>query len=176
MGASDTLVSVTTPAFDIAGLELFLPLMTGGRLVLADAWDVIDGAALADLLSRSAATMMQATPATWRLLAEEGWRAPEGFAMLCGGEALDLALAARLLEGEGRLWNLYGPTETTIWSACAEITAADLDRRLIPLGRPITNTTLHVLDASDRDCRPGRPESCTSAGSASAPAISTAPT
>ena len=157
MGASDTLVSVTTPAFDIAGLELFLPLMTGGRLVLADAWDVIDGAALADLLSRSAATMMQATPATWRLLAEEGWRAPEGFAMLCGGEALDLALAARLLEGEGRLWNLYGPTETTIWSACAEITAADLARRLIPLGRPIANTTLHVLDASGRDCPPGAP-------------------
>ncbi|SFH83729.1 non-ribosomal peptide synthetase [Albimonas pacifica] len=155
MGASDTLVSVTTPAFDIAGLELFLPLMTGGRLVLADAWDVIDGAALRDLLARSAATMMQATPATWRLLAEEGWRAPEGFAMLCGGEALDLALAARLLEGEGRLWNLYGPTETTIWSACAEVTPADLARRLIPLGRPIANTTLHVLDASGRDCPPG---------------------
>jgi len=157
MTEADTLVAVTTPAFDIAGLELFLPLLTGGTLVLADAMDVVDGRALARLIERHEATMMQATPATWRLLAEEGWRAPKGFRMLSGGEALDPALAARLLEGGGRLWNLYGPTETTIWSAATEITAADCARGVIPLGAPIANTTLHVLDPAGRLCPPGVP-------------------
>ncbi len=155
MGPEDTLLAVTTPAFDIAALELFLPLLTGGRLVAAEADAVIDDRALAWLIEAEGATLMQATPATWRMLAEGGWRAPEGFRMLCGGEALDVALAARLLEGGGRLWNLYGPTETTIWSACAEIAAADLARGIIPLGAPVANTVLHVLDDAGRPCPPG---------------------
>ncbi|WP_050526981.1 non-ribosomal peptide synthetase [Pseudorhodobacter aquimaris] len=155
MTAQDCLVSVTTPAFDIAGLELFLPLLSGGTLVIADAFDVIDGLALSRLLERVDATMMQATPSSWRLLVEEGWQAPAGFKMLCGGEALDMALAQRLLGGDGRLFNLYGPTETTIWSACAEITADDIGRRQIPLGRPIANTWIHIADADGRPCPPG---------------------
>lgn len=155
MGAEDTLVAVTTPGFDIAALELFLPLLCGGTLVVADPYDVLDGHALARVIARSSATMMQATPATWRLLTEEGWTAPEGFRMLCGGEALDLALARTLLEGQGELWNLYGPTETTIWSAVARITPEDCAQGLIPLGSPVANTTLHVLDPAGRTCPPG---------------------
>ncbi|QCO55738.1 amino acid adenylation domain-containing protein [Pseudorhodobacter turbinis] len=155
MTAQDCLVSVTTPAFDIAGLELFLPLLSGGTLVIADQFDVIDGLALSRLLERVDATVMQATPSTWRLLVEEGWQAPKSFKMLCGGEALDIALARRLLAGDGRLFNLYGPTETTIWSACAEITAGGIARGQIPLGRPVANTWLHIGDADGRPCPPG---------------------
>ncbi|MBK4215983.1 amino acid adenylation domain-containing protein [Paracoccus caeni] len=155
MTDADTLIAVTTPAFDIAALELFLPLLTGGTLVLADPYDVIDGHALAALISRTKATLMQATPATWRLLIEEGWQAPQGFRVLTGGEALDPALARDLLNAGGEVWNLYGPTETTIWSACAYISDADAARALIPLGQPVANTTLHVLDAGGQMCPPG---------------------
>lgn len=151
MTASDTLVAVTTPAFDIAGLELFLPLLTGGTLVLADAYDVIDGRALAGLITRHNATMMQATPATWRLLIEEGWTAPEGFRVLSGGEALDPGLARDLLAAGADLWNLYGPTETTVWSACAHVT----DPGNIHLGQPVANTSLLVLDDAGQICPPG---------------------
>lgn len=155
MHSHDTLVAVTTPAFDIAALELFLPLLTGARLVIADAFAVMDDLALAKLLRDTEATMMQATPTTWRLLGDARWQAPVGFKMLCGGEALDLALATRLLQGHGTLWNLYGPTETTIWSACAQITATDISHGVIALGTPIANTTLHVLDAALQPCPPG---------------------
>lgn len=155
MTDADTLVAVTTPAFDIAALELFGPLLIGGTLVLADGYDVIDGQALAGLIDATDATMMQATPATWRLLIEENWQAPVGFTMLCGGEALDTGLADHLLQGGGRLWNMYGPTETTIWSACCEVLPAHVAGGTIPLGAPIANTTLHVLDKAGQTCPPG---------------------
>ncbi|MDO5611877.1 MAG: amino acid adenylation domain-containing protein [Paracoccus sp. (in: a-proteobacteria)] len=151
MSETDTLLAVTTPAFDIAALELFLPLLTGGTLVLADSHDVIDGHALAALIARHGVTLMQATPATWRLLTDEGWRAPDGFRALSGGEALDPALARDLLATGAAVWNLYGPTETTIWSACAQITDPDL----IALGQPVANTALHVLDAGGQLCPKG---------------------
>lgn len=151
--AQDRLLAVTTTAFDIAGLELFGPLLAGGQVRIADPLDTVDGQALARLLAQTRATMMQATPSTWRLLAEQGWQAPSGFKMLCGGEALDTALAQRLLEGDGRLWNLYGPTETTIWSMIAEITIGNADR--ISLGRPIANTRVHVLDDMQTPVPPG---------------------
>ncbi|MEP2639437.1 amino acid adenylation domain-containing protein, partial [Roseobacter sp.] len=152
---NDTLVAVTTSAFDIAALELFGPLLAGGTVVLACGHDVLDGRALSRLIAHHAATVLQATPATWRLLLEDGWQAPLGFKMLCGGEALDLALANHLLDGHGQLWNMYGPTETTIWSTCAQVTRADISAGRIPLGAPIANTTLHVLDAAGQRCPPG---------------------
>jgi amino acid adenylation domain-containing protein len=146
MSADDTFVAVTTPAFDIATLELLMPLLVGGTLVAAEPDTVYDDVALARLLATSGATMMQATPATWRLLVEGGWQAPAAFKILCGGEALDPALAKRLLGGGGELWNLYGPTETTIWSACARIRTEHATAGVIPLGEPVANTQLHVLD------------------------------
>ncbi|TKT78136.1 non-ribosomal peptide synthetase [Aquamicrobium sp. LC103] len=147
MTADDIFVAVTTPAFDIATLELLLPLIVGGRLVVAEAHAVYDDVELTRLLEDSTATMMQATPATWRLLTDAGWHAPAGFKILCGGEALDPSLAKRLLAGQGELWNLYGPTETTIWSACLRITNRHVEGPIIPIGPPIANTQLHVLDS-----------------------------
>ena len=146
MRASDVLLAVTTVSFDIAGLELFLPLSVGARVVIATREEAGDGFALRGHLERAGATLMQATPATWRLLLEAGFRAPAGFRMLCGGEALPRELAARLLEGAGELWNMYGPTETTIWSACGRLTPD----APISVGRPIANTQCYVLDRLDQ--------------------------
>ena len=168
--ASDTLVSVTTLSFDIAGLELYLPLVAGARLVIASRETAADGRALARMLRQSGATVMQATPATWRLLLEAGWEGSAGLRMLCGGEALSQGLAQRLVECGEELWNLYGPTETTIWSTLKRvrsveaasveaITGADSGSAVtgtasaesmtgaVSLGRPIANTRLYILDA-----------------------------
>ena len=141
VSAGDVLVAVTTLSFDIAGLELYLPLTRGAQVVVAAGEQVTDGRELRTLLSSSGATAMQATPATWRLLLEAGWTGP-GVKMMCGGEALPRDLATELLD-KGELWNLYGPTETTIWS-CAEHVRAE---STVSIGRPIANTQVYVLDA-----------------------------
>jgi len=153
MTASDVLLAVTTVSFDIAGLELFLPLSVGARVVIATRDEASDGFALRAHLERAGATLMQATPATWRLLLEAGFRAPPGFRMLCGGEALPRELAERLLEGAGELWNMYGPTETTIWSTCGRLTPDSA----IAVGSPIANTLCYVLDRHDQPLPRGVP-------------------
>ena len=145
--ADDTMLAVTTIAFDIAALELFLPLSVGGKVVIAGADEVSDGFKLQAALADSGATAMQATPATWRLLLEAQFTAPAGFKMLCGGEALPRDLAMQLVQTGGRLWNMYGPTETTIWSSCVEITAETAE---ITIGAPIANTEFYVLDRHDQ--------------------------
>jgi amino acid adenylation domain-containing protein len=139
----DVLVSVTTLSFDIAGLELFLPLIVGARVVIADRETTLDGPRLSHLLERSGATVMQATPATWRLLLQSGWHGQRGLKILCGGEALSRELATALRGAGGSLWNLYGPTETTIWSTVHEVQD---ETGSVPIGRPIANTQLYVLD------------------------------
>ena len=154
LSAHDVLLAVTTVSFDIAGLELYLPLLVGARVVIAAREVSTDGFALRAQLERCAVTAMQATPATWRLLLEAGFRAPAGFKMLCGGEALPRELAAGLLGAGGELWNLYGPTETTIWSSCARVVDATAP---ISVGRPIANTQFYVLDTHDQPLPPGVP-------------------
>src|SRR5205814_2057908 len=104
LSADDVLLAVTTISFDIAGLELFLPLTVGGQVVIAESDEIIDGFVLLQHLERDGVTAMQATPATWRMLLEAGFRGTPGFKMLCGGEALPRELANRLLEGAGELW------------------------------------------------------------------------
>ena len=140
----DTLLSVTTLSFDIAGLEIYLPLTTGARVVVASREESADGAQLIERLNASGATVMQATPSTWRLLLESGWQGGDRLKILCGGEALPKDLASRLLEHSPVMWNLYGPTETTIWSALNEVKSAE-EYSLI--GRPIANTTIYLLDS-----------------------------
>jgi amino acid adenylation domain-containing protein len=143
LGPDDTLLAVTTPCFDIAGLELFAPLLAGARILLADRGTAQDGTRLLPLLA--AATVMQATPATWRMLLDAGWPAePRDLTVLCGGEALAADLAAALLARCRRVLNVYGPTETTIWSTVQPVTAADSAQ--IPIGRPLANTRLYILD------------------------------
>lgn len=147
--AVDRVLSVTTIAFDIAGLELFLPLVTGASVYLAPSEVVADGRRLSELITRVAPTMLQATPATWRMLLEAGWRGDGKLKVLCGGEALSTELAARLLECGGEVWNMYGPTETTIWSTLHRVRPGEVS---VPVGRPIDETPVYVLDEHQSLC------------------------
>lgn len=143
LGESDVLVAVTTLSFDIAGLELFLPLVVGAQVVIAARDTAMDGHQLAALVEEVGATVLQATPATWRLLVEADFRPRTGFKALCGGEAFPRELAQELLGRVDSLWNMYGPTETTIWSTSARVESA---ANTITIGRPILNTSVYVLD------------------------------
>jgi acyl-coenzyme A synthetase/AMP-(fatty) acid ligase/aryl carrier-like protein len=145
--AKDTILAVTTIAFDIAGLELYLPLICGGCVVIADRTQVQDGFALVKLARESGATVIQATPTLWQMLVEAGLKPKNRLKMLCGGEPLPRDLARTLIGLGGELWNMYGPTETTIWSSTARIADADAP---ITIGTPIANTQLHILDAANR--------------------------
>jgi amino acid adenylation domain-containing protein len=140
----DVLVAVTTVSFDIAALELFLPLITGARLVLADERQAADGRALAALLDSSGATVLQATPATWRLLLGAGWGGDARLRLLSAGETLTREVADELLARCGQLWNLYGPTEATIY---ATVQRVEPGAGPVPIGRPIANMQAYVLDA-----------------------------
>jgi amino acid adenylation domain-containing protein len=145
--ASDTLAAITSISFDIAGLELYLPLVCGARIVLATRDQATDSYQLVELLESSGATVLQATPASWRMLLDAGWKNPARIKMLVGGEALPRDLATRLLAVGGELWNLYGPTEVTIWATVARILP---NSETISIGRPIANTQAYVLDRSLR--------------------------
>ncbi|TDD12175.1 non-ribosomal peptide synthetase [Nonomuraea diastatica] len=141
-GPGDAWLGGTSLSFDIAGLELYLPLVTGGRLVLADDATARDGVALAGLVARSGVTHVQATPSGWSMLLAGGLD-PAGLVALAGGEALPLALARRLRRRARRLFNMYGPTETTIWSTAWEVPESP---ERVSIGRPLANTTVQVLD------------------------------
>ncbi len=141
--SDDILLAVTTYSFDIAALELFLPIIVGARLVVASREMTLDGTQLLAKLIDSKATVMQATPATWQLLVLAGWDGNPQLKILCGGEALPGHLANKLLERCNSLWNMYGPTETTIWSAASQIKT---DSQIIPISNPIANTQLYILD------------------------------
>jgi amino acid adenylation domain-containing protein len=136
----DVWLAVTTLSFDIAGLELWLPLTTGAKILVVSSSAAMDGKRLMGLLEQ--ASIMQATPATWRLLIEAGWKGNSKLKVLCGGEAWSEELAAQLHSRCGELWNMYGPTETTIWSAAVRVKPGEAPR----IGPPIANTQLYVLD------------------------------
>jgi surfactin family lipopeptide synthetase A len=154
LAADDVLVAVTTLSFDIAVLELLLPLTVGTHVVIAARDQTLDGPALAAFLERHHATVMQATPVTWRMLLEAGWTPKRPFKALVGGEALPKDLARQLLERGVELWNMFGPTETTVWSTCARISDTTNG---ITIGRPIANTTVRILDARKNLCPIGVP-------------------
>ena len=143
LAEKEILLAVTTISFDIAALELYLPLITGATLVLASREKATGGTELLRRLTEYSATAMQATPSTWRLLLDAGWEGSREFKVLCGGEALPQELAEQLL-ARGTLWNLYGPTETTIWSAIAKVEAGEGP---VLIGRPIANTQIYILDS-----------------------------
>lgn len=143
ISAQDKLLSITTISFDIAGLELFLPLIKGAAVVFADYETTRDGQLLFNLLQKKEITILQATPTTWQLLLDSGWNKSLALKALCGGEAMPLNLAKELLSRCDSLWNMYGPTETTIWSAVKQIKAED---KVITIGFPIANTQIYLLD------------------------------
>lgn len=142
--ADDVMLAVTTLAFDIAGLELYLPLTTGARVAIVGREVAADGEQLLSAIESNRATVMQATPVTWRLLLDAGWRNSH-LKVICGGEALPRELARRLVHNSPSVWNLYGPTETTIWSSVYRVVLED--RALVPIGRPIANTQMYILDS-----------------------------
>jgi len=142
LGEDDVLLAVTTISFDISVLELYLPLMRGARVVVAGSGEIADGRRLAQRIVSEGVTVMQATPATWKLLLAAGWEGAGKLRALCGGEPLSRVLADELLVRTEELWNMYGPTETTVWSTVERIE----DAGPIVIGRPIGNTVLYVLD------------------------------
>lgn len=144
MDASDRMLAVTTLSFDIAALELFLPLAVGAQLVIASRETAADPVQLMATLTSSEATMMQATPVTWRMLLEAGWEGQPLKKALCGGEALPLDLAGKLTALGISLWNMYGPTETTIWSSTCQV---PWGTKKITIGPPIANTQFYIVDA-----------------------------
>lgn len=139
----DHLLAITTICFDIAALELFLPLVCGGKVEILPVEATRSGIALLDRLKKGDITVMQATPSTWQMVLAADWQHRLPLKVLCGGEALDRTLAERLLERSAALWNLFGPTETTVWSSAARIEAGGP----ITIGGPIANTRLYVLDS-----------------------------
>ena len=143
LSRQDTLLAVTTFAFDIAALELLLPLTVGARVVVASRAVASDGPLLQQCLATSGATALQATPTTWRMLIDGGWQGNPRLKMLCGGEALTRELVQSLLHRGASLWNMYGPTETTIWSTLTRVATADTTP---PIGCPLINTQVYILD------------------------------
>jgi len=156
----DSLLAVTTVCFDISGLEIYLPLITGGRLVLAREAETRDGHALARLIESESVTVMQATPVTWRLLLGTGWRGEPDLRVLCGGEALPRDLAMDLRPITAGVFNMYGPTETTIWSGVRVLETEALAKRPagmpVTIGGPIAGTALYILDEAGRPVPTGR--------------------
>ncbi len=150
----DTLLAVTTLSFDIAVLELYLPLITGGSLVIAGQEESVDGRRIVALMEKYDVSVMQATPATWRMLlqSDTAWKQP--IKILSGGEALSKDLSSALSARASELWNMYGPTETTVWSTVYQVKAADAD---ILIGRPIHNTQLYILDRNQQPVPVGIP-------------------
>jgi len=147
---TDIILAVTTLSFDIAALEIYLPLIVGAKIVLASREVATDGQQLLSKLELEGTTAMQATPATWQMLLTSGWQGNSHLKILCGGEPLSKQLAIQLLEKGSSLWNLYGPTEATVWSTVCPVSASDLieskENVSVAIGRPIANTQIYILD------------------------------
>ncbi|MCA1672883.1 MAG: amino acid adenylation domain-containing protein, partial [Actinobacteria bacterium] len=153
LGPDDRLLAVTTVGFDIANLEVFLPLLNGAAVVLADRDMAQDPFALRQTVVSAGVSVMQATPSLWRAVVAEGAAELHGVRVLVGGEALPPDLAASLAECAASVTNLYGPTETTVWSTAAVVDNPGAQDPSI--GRPIANTQVYVLDGGLRPVPPG---------------------
>ncbi len=142
--AADRILGLTTLSFDISVVETMLPLITGGAIRLVSRDDALDGRRLRTIVESAHVTFLQATPATWRMLVQTGWRGSAGLKAITGGESLSRELADQLLDRVDTLWNMYGPTETTVYSSAVKIER----NTLVSIGRPIGNTRAYVLDGS----------------------------
>ncbi|AVT99226.1 non-ribosomal peptide synthetase [Xanthomonas oryzae] len=145
----DRLLAVTTICFDIAGLELFAPLTQGACVVMAGGPSIQDPPYWRALVDQHAISVLQATPAFWQMLLDAGWHSRPHLRLLCGGEALSHDLAQRLIAGGGQLCNLYGPTEATIWASLYPVLGTEAGS-VVPLGRPLANHRMRLLDTYQR--------------------------
>jgi amino acid adenylation domain-containing protein len=148
ISANDSLLAITTISFDIAGLELYLPLITGAEVVIADQESTRDGRLLLNILKSKKITLMQATPSTWQMMIDSGWKRGDLSKVLCGGEALPKDLSEKIMARCDELWNMYGPTETTIWSTIKNIKPTD---GVLTIGLPINNTQIYIVDEHNRE-------------------------
>lgn len=156
VSSNDKFIALTTFTFDIAFLELFLPLIIGGSVTLVPKNIARDGELLAALVKESETTVIQATPTTWNILLSSGWRGNrEKLTILVGGETLKNELAKKLIDNCKTLWNMYGPTETTVWSTMYQLNESGVVSTLIPIGRPINNTKIYILDEQLEQVSPG---------------------
>jgi amino acid adenylation domain-containing protein len=146
LGEEAVVPALTTLTFDIAALEIYLPLALGGRVEVIEGEEAADGHQLALRMAAAGVTAMQATPATWRLLLDSGWDGRRGLKAICGGEALPWDLAAALQARGVELWNVYGPTETAVWSSAGAVAAEPGTGASVGLGQPVANTRFHVVD------------------------------
>ena len=149
LSSDDVLLAITTLSFDIAALELFLPLSVGARVVLVSTEVARDGRLLKEEFESHQPTVMQATPATWSMLIDAGWEGSPGLKVLCGGEELPHVLAEQLQARSGSVWNLYGPTEATVWVTAKKFNPGDNPggaRSAVPIGRPIKNVQTYIVD------------------------------
>ncbi|TDO19557.1 non-ribosomal peptide synthetase [Pedobacter duraquae] len=143
IGPADRLLAITSISFDISYVELFLPLLAGAEIILADTETAKDGRLLLQLMEDERISLMQATPATWNMLINSGWQRKLPIRLICGGEALSIDLAKALLKRSNALWNIYGPTETTIYTIGKQISETDT---VITIGQPVNNTQVYILD------------------------------
>ncbi|WP_158304954.1 non-ribosomal peptide synthetase [Hahella chejuensis] len=142
----DRFLGLTTISFDISVLELFLPIVLGGCVYVCKKGDALSPDRLAAIIEDNGINVLQATPATWRLMLELGWKPNQYQKILCGGEAFPSDLAAKLLCSAGEVWNMYGPTEATVWVTSHKVGAEDIEAGFIPLGEPYANIELRVVN------------------------------
>jgi amino acid adenylation domain-containing protein len=155
IASDDVMLALATFSFDMAVPELYLPLITGARVVLASREAAADPEQLAALVRRHGVSVMQATPSTWRMLLGQDWSDfSSSLKVLCGAEPLPSDLARALLDRVPAIWNMYGPTETTVWSTAHCVTTADTPP---PIGRPIANTQIYILDSYGKSVPVGAP-------------------
>src|ERR1700680_2801201 len=146
MTRDDVLLALAIISFDMATPEMYLPLISGARMVIGNLEDAVDGNRLRELMSRQGVTFIQATPATGLLLLAAGWQGSPDLKLLCGAEAVPAKLALELIPRCKSVWNVYGPTETTVWSTVYRVTGRE--EGSIPIGRPIANTSIYILDSN----------------------------
>ena len=148
--AKDTWLALTPLIFDISGLELYLPLIVGARCMIASSETAVDGYKLKEMITNNQISILQATPMTWKMLIAANWSGSDSLKVLCGGEALSTELAKQLLVKVKSFWNLYGPTETTIWSTINYVAHIDANQAIVPIGKPLANTQVYVLDHAEQ--------------------------
>jgi len=143
LSPEDRFLSVSPAIFDVSAIDFYLPLLTGAQIVMVDRESTRDGFRLREALQAARATVMFATPTTWRMLLSAGWEGDGTLKMLCGGEAMDRPLAEALLARGGELWNMYGPTETTIISTIHNV---EHGQGPVPIGCPVANTRIYIVN------------------------------
>ncbi|NKB56366.1 MAG: amino acid adenylation domain-containing protein [Alphaproteobacteria bacterium] len=147
--ALEQVFAVTSPSFDISLLEMLLPLVCGGTVTLASATEARDGRLLSTHLQEERPSLLQATPATWRMLLAAGWTGHEQLTLLTGGEAIAPPMARELIARADSVWNLYGPTEATVWATASNLTEESIGSRSVPIGIPLSHADICILDGND---------------------------